>query len=365
MLACLAPNGQNVFRGSSPCTRLLVGTLSGLAVLERSGPGSSWTVASKKLDGLHISSMAYEPKHRGLFAGVHGGVVYFSSDEGLTWEPRSRGLTIEHVFSLAYAEPPSGVVIYAGTEPASLFKSHDQGQSWQELGALKGVPGTDKWSFPAPPHSGHTKTLAFDPRDHNHIYAGVEQGALLETTDGGNTWRELDDYSKPDDAVYKDIHQVLLRPSNPDEIFMTGGMGLYHSADGGRTFEHLTGRDFRIGYPDQLVFSPEDDRVLFMSGSSKSPGSWRQSHHASATIMRSSDSGRTWEPAGRGLPEDMRANIEAMAAYSWPSGYALFAGNTDGEIFCSEDKGESWTTIAQLPPVSKGGHFRNLQAAAA
>ena len=137
MLACLAPNGQNVFRGSGPCTRLIVGTLKGLTILERDG--GSWSAKGKALEGQHISSMAYEPKHRGLFAGVHEGGVHFSSDEGLSWQPRGRGITINHVFSLAYAEPPSGAVIYAGTEPAALFKSHDQGQSWQELPALRGA----------------------------------------------------------------------------------------------------------------------------------------------------------------------------------------------------------------------------------
>ncbi|HEX6512145.1 MAG TPA: hypothetical protein VF157_07605, partial [Chloroflexota bacterium] len=90
------------------------------------------------------------------------------------------------------------------------------------------------------------------------------------------------------------------------------------------------------------------------------------SHHADATIMRSADAGRTWQPSGRGLPEKMRANIEAMSVYAYRGGFTLFAGNTDGDIFCSEDQGQSWTTIASgLAPVSKGGHFRALQATAA
>ena len=88
MTACLAPNGQNVFRGGGPCERLLVGTLRGLRVLERDG--SSWRDAGARLEGQHISSMMYEPKHRGLFAGVHQGGVQFSSDEGSTWQPRSQ-----------------------------------------------------------------------------------------------------------------------------------------------------------------------------------------------------------------------------------------------------------------------------------
>src|SRR5205823_6174160 len=140
------------------------------------------------------------------------------------WQPRSQGITLDRVFTLAYAEPPSGVVMYAGGQPASLFKSLDYGQSWQELPAFTNVPDVDKWMFPAPPHIAHSNALAFDPRDHNVIYAGVEQGALLKTTDGGATWRDLPDFSKPDDSQYRDVHQIFVRPSNPDELYMTVGV---------------------------------------------------------------------------------------------------------------------------------------------
>ncbi len=366
MLACLSPNGLRNYRGTVPCARLLVGTLNGLQVLQRSGPGDSWRLAGSKLDGLHLSSLLFEPRRGGLFAGVHGSGLYFSPDQGETWEPRMSGLTVEHVFTLASAEVDGNVILYAGTEPANFFRSQDYGQSWELLPGFRDVPGTDKWEFPAPPHQGHLKTLAFDARQPGRIYAGVEQGALLRSEDGGVSWVELESYSRPDDPVYKDVHQVLLRPSNQDEIFMTGGMGLYHSTDRGATWEHVTGRDFRIGYPDQLLFSPVDDRVMFMSGASNNPGSWRTSHQADSTVLRSADGGRTWVEANRGLPADMRANIEAMTLYSTPEGFSIFAANTDGQIFVIEDGAESWSCIAQgLPPVSKVGHYRNLQAAAA
>jgi photosystem II stability/assembly factor-like uncharacterized protein len=46
----------------------------------------------------------------------------------------------------------------------------------------------------------HTKMMAFDPRTPQRIYAAIEQGALLKTEDGGQSWRELADYSKPTTA---------------------------------------------------------------------------------------------------------------------------------------------------------------------
>jgi photosystem II stability/assembly factor-like uncharacterized protein len=316
-----------------------------------------------------------EPERGGVFAGSHitrdstsPGGLYCSLDGGATWEKRTSGLSTEHVFSVRSVQENGRPIIFVGTEPAGLFRSDDYGQTWRDLPALRTVPNTDKWMFPSPPHVAHAKTMVFDPRDSKTIYVGVEQGALLKTSDGGQTWRELDSFSTPEDRSYKDIHQITVRPSNPDELFMTTGPGLYHSVDRGETWEHLTmsAEGFRLGYPDHLIYSPDDDRVLFMSGASEDPGTWRQSHHADATVMRSRDGGRSWELASKGLPEAMQANIEAMSIAIAPGGFTLFAGTTDGAVFSSEDAAQSWGQIAaSLPPVSKGRHFANLQPAAA
>lgn len=366
MTVCLSPNGLTSYALEDAHTDVLVGTLDGIVRLEASDRGSEWTVTERALQGQHISSLLIEPTRGGYFAGVHGEGLYFSADRGHTWEPRMNGLTIKHVYSLASDEQDGHVVLFAGTEPAHLFQSTDYGETWEELPSLRQVPLADKWMFPAPPHTGHVKSVARDPRDHHTLFAGIEQGALLKSIDGGKTFRELDGYSRPDDDVYKDVHRVLLRPSNPDEVYMTGGMGLYYSADAGETWEHLTGRTFRIAYPDQLIFSPEDDRVLFMSGAEKDPGVWRTSHHANSTVLRSRDGGRTWEPANKGLPEQMRANVEAMSIATYPGGFSLYVATTDGDVFASHDGAESWSRIATgLAPVSKVGHYVALRATAA
>ena len=373
MTACLSPNGLNVYRDEQPARRLLVGTIAGISILERAGAG--WAVAGRALEGTHISSLMIEPTRGGIFAGSHTvrdsaspGGLYVSEDSGRTWEKRTNGLSTQHVFSVRSVLEDGAPVIYAGAEPAGLFRSDDYGQTWRDVPALRGVPNTDKWWFPSPPHVAHAKTMAFDPRDPRVIYVGVEQGALLKTEDGGQTWRELESFATPEDRSYKDIHQITIRPSNADELYMTTGPGLYDSADRGETWEHLTDSagGFRLGYPDQLIYSPEDDRVLFMSGAAEDPGTWRESHHAGATVMRSRDGGRTWDHAGQGLPESMRANIEAMSIAIAPGGFELFAGTTDGTVFCSSDGAESWRQIASgLAPVSKSRHYFNLQPTAA
>jgi photosystem II stability/assembly factor-like uncharacterized protein len=359
MTVCLSPNGPTVARLDAAPMRLLVATIEGVAVVERERVGAPWALAARSLKQAHISSLAPDSQG-GVFAGAHSGGLYFSANAGLQWEKRTNGLTNAHVFCVAVAGP----AIYAGTEPVSLFRSLDQGCNWTDLGAIRGVPGQDKWSFPPPPHTPHLKSLCFDARDPRTIYACIEQGALLKTTDGGETWRELDSYYRPDDPWYRDIHRIVPMPSDPDELFMTSGMGLYRSTDAGERWRKLTGLDFRLGYPDHLVVSPEDENVLFMSGATQDPSRWRDSHRADGTVMKSVDRGCTWKTAESGLPMSGRPNIEAMCMAISPQGWSLFAGNTDGEVYCSENGAESWHPVVRgLAPVSKVGHYKFLQAA--
>ncbi len=351
-------------RGDGPPTRLLVATLRGISVLERDRPGAAWADRGLRLEGHHCSSLMVEPRRGGVFAGMHSGGLYFSFDGGATWEKRSDGITIDHIFSLGHAHRGDETVLYAGTEPASMFRSNDYGRSWVELPGVKETKGREKWSFPSPPHQAHVKTMTVDPRHPEIIYAGVEQGDLLKTTDGGASWRVLDDYSKPTDWTYRDIHLVVVHPDNSAELYMTTGMGLYRSHDSGAHWELIVDNSFSIGYPDHLIVAPGDGNTMFMAGAGKDPGTWQSSHSAHGTIAKSRDRGLVWTDASRGFPEDRRPNIEAMSIAAWPGGFVLFAGTTDGVVFASEDGAESWTPIADgLAPVTKGRHYRALQRA--
>ncbi len=362
MDACLSPNGQMRFDMPSPPTRLFVATATGVAVLERGGPGTSWRLARTGLAGHHVSTMTALPGQPGVLAGTHGDGIFFSADGGASWEERDSGVSIRDIYSLYGVGSDGTVTLYAGTQPAALFRSLDLGQSWHELQALRGVPGTQAWTFPAPPHIAHTKMMAFDPRDSNTFFAAIEQGALLKTTDGGATWRELDDYSHTDDRAYKDVHQIVVVPSQPRTMFMTTGVGLYRSDDAGERWERLTGAEFRLAYPDHIALSP-DEKTLFMSGAAADPGVWRRTHDAGTAVMRSRDGGRHWELLRHGVPETAPCSIEGMTVAAYPGGFSVFIGNTDGDVFASENGGESWTHIAcGLGPVSKGNHFEPLQA---
>lgn len=355
-----------VTTGESPREKLLVGTVDGIFSFTRRG--GSWGSQERLLPGKHISAIVFEPSSRMLFAGTYGAGLYGSKDLGKTWQSSDRGLREPEIYALASHEVGGRPRVYAGTQPAHLFYSDDLGQSWSEFPGLRQVPGVEKWTFPGPPHQAHVKSLAFDLKRPDTIYAAVEVGGFLKSHDGGKTWTTVG-------GLNPDAHRVLVTPSDPGKVYLvmpttngapTDVAGVCVSQDGGESWTSLTPRDFRIGYVDPLLVHPRNGNLMFVAGGKTGPGTWRKLQTADSRIARSRDGGKSWEVLDGGLPEHIRANIEATAMDVWNGGYALFAGTTDGDIFHSADEGDHWEKIIQgIGAVSKSHHHHNLEASAA
>jgi photosystem II stability/assembly factor-like uncharacterized protein len=352
MAITLSHGGPTIYRSPGPSRQVLVGTIDGVACIERELGGAGWRVARRALAGKHIHALLHEPESGALFAGVKSGSIFASADGGETWERRDAGLTQQNVYSLACARMPDGVRVFAGTEPAHLFYSDDLGRSWAELPALRSVD-TSKWSFPAPPHVAHTKHINFHPNDPSMLFIGVEQGGLIHSADAGKTFRAIP-------GMDDDVHRTLFNPLNPDRIYITTGIGMYVSSDGARTWEQWTDLQHEIGgYPDLLVLHPRRPELMFVASAQKGPGSWRREHFAGSRISRSLDGGKTWEVLlDHGLPDRLRTAFEAMCLEDWGESFSLFAATATGEVWCSDDGGARWTEVVTgMAPISKGDHY--------
>jgi photosystem II stability/assembly factor-like uncharacterized protein len=358
MLACVSPNGRAQYLADGAVSKLLIGTVRGVYTLERRA-GQSWQITGTSLDGLQISALVPEPRSGLIFAGTAGHGLYVSADEGGSWELRTNGLVNKHVFAMALDERGLEPVFYAGMLPPALFRSRDLGLWWQELPTLNDIPDADKWNFRAPPGAPHVKNIAFDPSDADTLYVCIEQGGLMKSVDSGRTWQELSTWFQAQDTFYRDAHRVAVQRSDPRVVYMATGDGLCKSTDAGASWQRLTTGQDRVGYPDALFIDPYDDNTVYIAGAGGHPGTWDQ-QTSRPGIVRSTDGGHSWQELNAGLPQPVRGNIEAVTMVHWGGHVAFYVGTAVGEVFASEDHGETWQLIASMPPISKAGHFRKF-----
>ena len=355
----LSPSGQQVTHGAGPATRIQVGTLEGVATLERTTPDAPWSLTRRSLDDRHVAALVYEELSGKLFAAAHddGGLWVSDDGEGKSWRQLTNGLDRPHMYSMAARRHGDKVTLFLGTRPAALYRSDDLGESWSEITSIFDVPDTDKWTFPPPPHIAHVKQIVFHPTDPATLYVLVEQGAFLKSTDDGKSWTDLTGYSHPDDASYRDLHRLVIKPNNPDNLVVVTGVGIYRSNDAGQTYEQLTRRGEQMGYPDFAFLDPRDDTIIYSGGSELNPRNWYDTGVAKSSVQRSTDNGDSWTTLSNGLPDPMVGAIEAMTQHVWDGGMMLLAGTATGQVYATEDKGASWQLIAEdAKPVSKEDH---------
>ena len=68
-------------------------------------------------------------------------------------------------------------------------------------------------------------------------------------------------------------------------------------------------------------------------------------------LARTRDGGESWEQLREGLPQENAYDVVYRHALSASDGGVAF-GSTTGNLYVSDDRGDSWTAIANnLPPI--------------
>ncbi len=351
MALALSHGGTTIYTANAPSDEVVIGTTDGVVIMKRGGGG--WTVTDRSLPGQHIHALIQEAESGTWFAGVNKGGIHASTDGARTWERRDNGLTETDVYSLSSVKANGHVRLFAGTEPAKMFVSEDLGLTWTEKPALA-AHKNDNWMFPAPPHIAHLKHINFAPGDPNTIFGSIEVGALLKSTDGGESWTEIP-------GMHPDVHRTVIDPNNPGRIYVTGAGGLVRTVDGGVEWDNLLDLESEPGgYPDQLVFKPSDPSTMVIAAAQKTPRNWKDDT-AHSRISRSRDGGASWEVLSGGLQDRFPHAVEAMCLEESGTSVQLFAATTGGTVLWSEDGGDNWSVaVSGLSPISKGGHYLGL-----
>ena len=323
MTICVSTGGPTVYRSQTPSNEILVGTTDGVARLTRSSASDSWTVADRWLAGKHASAVNLDLETGYLFVGTYTDGIFVSLDGGRTWEKRDAGVESEEVYTLHAVRYPEGIRLYAGTEPAHLYASDDLGVTWQELTGVRESASTlSQWTFPGRSTRRTSRGSPSIPDPTTRIYAAIEVGTLMKSTDRGKTWKELSGFEA-------DVHRIAISPAQPDLVYMTNGGGVFRSFDAGENWEQLTDRTSRMRYPDCMIVDPEHpERIVVTSASTPPTIPWAQNGTADAMVALSTDSGQNWQFITNGLPDHIRGNIEGMSMEILPMGRTLVTGQS-------------------------------------
>lgn len=219
--------------------------------------------------------------------------------------------------------------LFAGLIPAAMWMSPDQGDTWEELDAFTRVPGAGSWT--APWGTPLVSAIAAHPKDPGTVYAGVEVGGIYRSRDAGKSWSDLG-------LPVPDVHSIQVCPARPERVFVSTGEGSFCSDDEGFGWRQM-GPANKRQYTMGLAAHPsEADRVI-MSAAQGPPPTWRGPDGARCDIYLSTDAGRRFRTVARNLRGGVHR--KALVINSKVPSEIVF-GTSTGQLFYSNDGGESF-----------------------
>ena len=345
---------------------VMVGTTKGLFLLDPDGP-----VRGPFLVGASVPSVAFDPRRQRMLAGASsfffGSSILHSDDLGQTWSesetpnirfPEGTEASITQTWQITPAGQDEPDVLYAGVEPAALFRSADGGESWDLVRGLYDHPHRPTWQ----PGGGGLglHTILLDPRDARRMLVAISTGGVYLTDDGGESWRASNTGVRaqfmPEDQRYPEygqcVHKVSRDAANPDRLYLQNHFGLYRSDDGAATWTDVAnGVPSDFGFP--VVAHPRQANTAYIIPLIADVKRWTAD--AACRVFRTTDAGESWQPMTRGLPQhDAYVTVlrDAFTAADDAGSVGLYFGTRGGEVYASLDDGESWRALAEhLPPV--------------
>lgn len=344
-----------------PRVLLMVGTKKGAFLLDSDASRRDWRIRGPFCEGFEVRDVSYDPSDGAIYAAAtspwFGSAVFRSPDLGETWTHSSEGLTYGDdgpKLTTLWSVVPAHGSVYAGVEPAGLFRSDDAGATWHHVEGLTNHPSRPGW-FPG--NGGLIlHTIVPDPTDPAHLWVGASAVGVFETTDGGETWTPRNrgirqDYNPGEPAeVGSCVHKFALAAGSSDTLYQQNHCGVYRSDDRGAHWREITGV-----LPSEFGFvmgaHPRDPQTAWVLPLT-TPDKGRYTPDAKPAVWRTNDGGATWSRFAAGLPQEhawMSVLREAMGVDALePAG--VYFGAQSGQLFASSDEGESWTEVASFLP---------------
>lgn len=350
---------------------ICIGTKKGLFVAESSRSRRGFRLRGPFGSGVSVYSALIDTRDKPrLYASScnawFGMKLLVSTDLGQRFRetksapafPSGDGRAVANIWSLETG--PNRKELWCGTEPAALFRSEDNGNSWEMVGGISNHEHSREWM---PGNGGlcmHTIV-----RDDDRVHLGISTGGHYLSEDGGRTFDAANTGVgagfTPDNypAFGQCVHKIARHPDAPGRLYMQNhggwedcpGIGVLRSDDHGHSWTSIAaGLPSDFGFP--LVVHPDNPDIVYVVPLEPAT---RTCPDARPSVWRTENGGRKWKRLAAGLPrKDAYFTVlrDAMSMDTLKSP-AVYFGTTTGQLWLGRDGGEEWECLFRsLPPIN-------------
>ncbi|MCI0342433.1 MAG: hypothetical protein L0216_15055 [Planctomycetales bacterium] len=358
---------------------LAIGTKKGIFVAESSKARGSFALRGPSGPGIPVYAALIDTRGKPrIYASscnpFFGMKVLRSTDLGKKFQetksapafPKDDGRALANIWAL---EPGAGRDdLWAGVEPASLFRSPDGGDTWEMVPGISNHEHSRKW---LPGNGGLClHTILRDGRDGNRMHLGISTGGHYLSEDGGATFRASNNgvgagfVPDPYPEFGQCVHKIVGHEDAPGRLYMQnhggwatwdgpGGprpdIGVLRSDDHGKSWRSIAkGLPSDFGFP--IVVHPHDADTVYVMPHDMT----RTCPGGAPAVWRSANGGGTWKRLAKGFPKKesfFTVQRDGMTMDRLKSS-ALYFGTTTGQLWIGRDGGEEWSCLYDsLPPI--------------
>ena len=297
--------------------------------------GSVGAVAVSESDNNIVLVGMGESPVRGVMTSSGDG-IYKSVDGGDSWNHLGLENT-KHISQVRIHPSDSDIIYvsaqgspYAGTEDRGIYRTYDGGKNWEKVLYVDASSGAVDLTM----DYNNPRILYAAFWDHQrlpwYVRSGGEGSGIWKSTDGGDTWKKLDQ-GLPKSVMGK--IGVTVSRANPKLVYAiieSEEGGLYKSEDAGESWR-LVNDDrvlrARSWYYMHIYADPSDENVVYV---------------LNAPMMKSIDGGKTFV----NIPVPHGDNH-----YLWinPNDSDIMINSNDGGSNISFNGGKSWSTQKNQP----------------
>ena len=281
----------------------------------------------------------------------------FTETKSAPMFPNDDGRALANIWSLETGKENGE--LWCGVEPAALFRSEDQGNSWEMVSGISNHDHARQW------HPGNGGLcLHTIVRDGDRMHLGISTGGHYLSEDGGQTFAASNQgvgagfVPDPYPEFGQCVHKIVAHEKAPGRLYMQNhggwedrpGIGVLRSDDYGKNWRSIAaGLPSDFGFP--IVVHPHNPDVVYVV---PLEGMTRTCPGGVPAVWRTENGGDSWGRLNNGLPtkESYFTILRDAMTMDESKNPALYFGTTTGQLWIGRDGGETWSCLFDsLPPI--------------